>query len=184
MRKNLRLLCALAPVCALGALFFTSTGTARSGSAKYAVPDSSLVRQIEHYRAVTWRWQRIMSRPFTRGSSSYRTDPGVRYRRWIRNLWRVRAVRAGRQALHPPYRSAWLCIHRYEASWRDGGAPYYGGLQMDLSFQRRYAPRLYRLKGTADHWTPLEQIWAAERARRSGVGFTAWPNTARICGVL
>ena len=55
---------------------------------------------------------------------------------------------------------------------------------MDVSFQRRYAPRLYRRKGTADHWTPLEQIWAAERARRSGLGFSPWPNTARLCGVL
>jgi hypothetical protein len=179
--KNLRLLCALAPVCALGALLHVSTGTARS---TYAVPDTSLVRQIEHYRAVTWRWQRVMSVPRTLGSSSYRRDPSLRYRRWVRNLWRVRAARTRRKALHPPNRGAWLCIHRYEASWRDGGAPYYGGLQMDVSFQRRYAPRLYRLKDTADHWTPLEQIWAAERARRSGVGFSPWPNTARLCGVL
>jgi hypothetical protein len=184
LRKNLRLLTALAPVCALGTLLLASTGTARSRSATYAVPDSSLVRQIDHYRAVTWRWQRVMSVRLTLGSSSYRTDPSLRYRRWVRNLWRIRAMRTRRQALNPPNRGAWLCIHRYEASWRDGGAPYYGGLQMDVSFQRRYAPRLYRRKGTADHWTPLEQIWAAERARRTGLGFSPWPNTARLCGVL
>ena len=77
-----------------------------------------------------------------------------------------------RRALHPPFRSIWLCIHRYEASWHDGGAPYYGGLQMDVSFQLHYGRRLYRLKGTADHWTPLEQIWVAEKARRSGRGFS------------
>jgi hypothetical protein len=53
---------------------------------------------------------------------------------------------------------------------------------MDVSFQLHYGRRLYRLKGTADHWTPLEQIWAAEKARRSGLGFSPWPNTARLCG--
>ena len=184
MRQNLRLLTALALVIALGALLTASTGAARSRSATYAVPDSSLVRQIEHYRHVTWRWQRVMSLPITSGSSTYRTDPSLRYRRWVRNLWRTRAARTQRKAHHPPYLGAWLCIHRYEASWHDGGAPYYGGLQMDVSFQLHYARRLYRAKGTADHWTPLEQIWAAEKARRGGLGFSPWPNTARLCGVL
>ena len=177
-------LCALALVCGFGALLLASTGTARSGSATYQAPDDSLVRRIDRYRALTWRWQRVMSRRPMHGSSSYRTDPSRRYKRWVLDLWRVRAVRARRLALHPPYRSAWLCIHRYEASWHDPNAPYYGGLQMDLSFQAHYAPALLRRKGTADHWTPLEQIWAAERARRSGLGFSPWPNTARLCGVL
>jgi hypothetical protein len=183
-RRKLLGLSALALVCGAGALLLAATGTARSGSAASPAPSDSLVRQIDRYRTVTWRWERVMSRRPTRGSSSYRTDPSLRYRRWVRDLWRTRAVRARRQALHPPYRSAWLCIHRYEASWRDGGAPYYGGLQMDISFQAHYAPALLRRKGTADHWTPLEQIWAAERARRSGLGFTPWPSTARLCGVL
>jgi hypothetical protein len=184
LRPKLLALPLLALAGVLGGLLLASTSAARTGSAKYQVPVDSLVRQIRHYRALTWRWERVMSRRTTRGSSSYRTDPSRRYKRWVRDLWRGRAVRARRRALNPPYRSAWLCIHRYEASWRDPGAPYYGGLQMDVSFQRRYAPRLYRVKGTADHWTPLEQIWTAERARRSGRGFTPWPNAARLCGVL
>ena len=70
-------------MCALGALLLASTGTARSS---YAVPDTSLVRQIEHYRAVTWRWQRVVSVPLTLGSSTFRRDPSLRYRRWVRNL--------------------------------------------------------------------------------------------------
>jgi hypothetical protein len=184
LRQKLRAFGALAIVCGGGALLLAPGGVARSGSVKVQVPADSLVRQIEHYRATTWRWQRVMSRPLTTVSRSYRTDPSLRYKRWVRNLWRGRAVRTRRRALHPPFRSAWLCIHRYEASWRDGGAPYYGGLQMDVSFQLRYGRRLYRLKGTADHWTPLEQIWVAEKARRSGLGFSPWPNTARLCGVL
>jgi hypothetical protein len=184
LRRQLLALLWLALTGVLGGLIAASAGTARSGGAKYQVPDDSLVRQIEHYRSVTWRWQRVMSRPLTRSSATYRKDPSHRYKRWVRDLWRIRAVRVRRRAVNPPYRSAWLCIHRYEASWRDPSPPYYGGLQMDLSFQRRYAPRLLRAKGTADHWTPLEQIWAAERARRSGRGFSPWPNTARLCGVF
>jgi hypothetical protein len=43
---------------------------------------------------------------------------------------------------------------------------------------------LLRRKGTADHWTPLEQIWVAEHAYRSGRGFYPWPNTARDCGLI
>jgi hypothetical protein len=184
LQQKLRAFSAFVVVCWLGALLLAPGGIARSGSVKGQVPVDSLVRQIEHFRTTTWHWQRVMSRPLTAGSKAYRSDPSLRYRRWVRNLWRGRAVRARRQALHPPYRSIWLCIHRYEASWHDGGAPYYGGLQMDISFQLHYGRRLYRLKGTADHWTPLEQIWVAEKARRSGRGFSPWPNTARLCGAI
>ena len=140
--------------------------------------------RIDEYRHRTWHWQRVMSKPLTAGSRAYRTDPSLRYRRWVRNLWRERAIRARRRALNPPYRSVWLCIHRYEASWHDAGSPYYGGLQMDISFQLHYGRRLYRVKGTAENWTPLEQIWVAEKARRSGRGFSPWPHTARLCGAL
>src|SRR5262245_52076391 len=87
------------------------------------------------------------------------------------------------QAARPPHYSAWLCIHRYEGSWTDRGAPYWGGLQMDYGFMRTYGGALLRRKGTADHWTPLEQMWVAERAWRTR-GFRPWPNTARYCGLL
>ena len=54
---------------------------------------------------------------------------------------------------------------------------------MNLGFQRTYAPWLVQRKGTADRWTPLEQIWTAEKAARSR-GFYPWPNTARYCGLI
>ena len=85
-------------------------------------------------------------------------------------------------AKHPPGLGGWLCIHRYEGSWADSGSPYWGGLQMDLSFQQTYGGWLLRHKGTADHWSPLEQIWVAVRASHSR-GFSPWPSTARDCGL-
>jgi hypothetical protein len=86
--------------------------------------------------------------------------------------------------LNPPHKKAWACIHRFEGSWRDTGAPFWGGLQFDSRFQQTYNPYLLRAKGTADHWSPLEQMWTAERAFRSGRGFYPWPKTARYCGLL
>lgn len=107
--------------------------------------------------------------------------------RWHRGLLRhyqaKLEARQRRSALPPHYRE-WLCIHGYEGSWTDDGSPYYGGLQMDISFQASYGGGLLKTKGTANNWTPLEQMWAAERAYRSGRGFYPWPNTARYCGLI
>jgi hypothetical protein len=77
-----------------------------------------------------------------------------------------------------------MCIHRYEGSWRDSGDPYWGGLQMDRGFMLRYAAPVLLRRGWANHWSPLAQMWVAERAFRSGRGFYPWPNTARICGLI
>jgi hypothetical protein len=144
---------------------------------------SALLPIIAAHRDETWRWQRVMLRPRTPFGDSARRVAKLAYRRWVLGLWRHRATVAKKQAFRPPHRSQWLCIHRYEGSWADAGAPYYGGLQMDVEFQRTYAIQFYRAKGTADHWSPLEQMWAAERAYRTR-GFWPWPNTARYCGLL
>lgn len=78
--------------------------------------------------------------------------------------------------------SAWYCIHSYEGSWTDPNPPYWGGLQMDLSFQTTYGPEFYRRWGTADHWPVWAQITAARRARAVR-GYGPWPNTAALCGL-
>lgn len=108
----------------------------------------------------------------------------LRYRLWLRDAWHTRADRARYRAHHPPHQSEWRCIHRFEAPWTDPDSPYYGGLQMDLGFQRAYGPELLRRKGTANHWAPYEQMWVAERALRAGRGFYPWPMTARQCGLI
>jgi hypothetical protein len=76
-----------------------------------------------------------------------------------------------------------MCIHHYEGAWNDPNAPFWGGLQMDEGFQKAYGIELYRSKGTADKWTPLEQMWIAERAYVTR-GFYPWPNTAKFCGLI
>ena len=117
-----------------------------------------------------------MRRPKTPAAFREQRSDDPEYLRWVRNLWRARARTAEYQAEHPPHRGAWLCIHRYERNptqgWRTRtGNGYYGGLQMDIGFQRQYGAELLRRKGTADRWTPVEQMWVAERAHRSGRGF-------------
>lgn len=55
---------------------------------------------------------------------------------------------------------------------------------MDYSFMSSYGSSLLSSKGTANNWTPLEQMWVAEKAYSSGRGFYPWPNTARECGLI
>jgi hypothetical protein len=106
------------------------------------------------------------------------------YRIWLRGAWHLRAERARYRAHHPPHLEQWRCIHRLEGPWKDPGSPYYGGLQMDLMFQRAYGAGLLRRKGTADNWASFEQMWVAERAFEDGRGFHPWPLTARRCALI
>jgi CubicO group peptidase (beta-lactamase class C family) len=138
------------------------------------IVDARLVRRI---RANVWRWQAVMGSARAHTRAALRTPQALRY-------WRRQALFIRRRAGHPPHRLGWLCIHRYEGSWHDSGDPYWGGLQMDRGFMETYAPRVLLRRGWADHWTSLEQMWVAERAHRSGRGYGAWPNTARLCGLL
>jgi len=85
-----------------------------------------------------------------------------------------------------------MCIHRYEGAWNaNTGNGYYGGLQMDRSFQTTYGysrwhgTKIYftRLWGWAHNWP----IWAQLQAGRNGYkarGWYPWPLTARYCGLL
>jgi hypothetical protein len=137
------------------------------------------------FKVVARQYTRLMQRDPQRVSRSRSDfDSLLRYRRWLRKAWRARLHRARYQAHHPPHLTEWRCIHSYEGGWKDPNSPYYGGLQMDLSFQRAYGLGLLRRKGTADHWFPYEQMWIAERALRAGRGFYPWPLTARRCGLI
>jgi hypothetical protein len=150
----------------------------------YATDMRRALTGIHAKRDETWQWDDVMSTPRLRYGSYAERSHSLQYRRSVLSLWTERATQTRYLAQHPPRLKDWLCIHHYEGSWTDPNAPYYGGLQMDMSFMEAYGARLLRTKGTADHWTPLEQIWVAERAYTSGRGFYPWPNTARWCGLI
>ncbi|HEX6388164.1 MAG TPA: hypothetical protein VFZ89_01915 [Solirubrobacteraceae bacterium] len=168
-------------------LFLAALTTPRGADA--AATRVQAIAEIDQLRRQTWRLQALMGKRRTPTLYSERHTRDAAYRTWVRNLWRRRAAGALRLAQRPPHRSAWMCIHRYERhpaqGWRTRtGNGYYGGLQMDLAFQRTYGRELLRRKGTANNWKPYEQMWVAERAYRSGRGFYPWPNTARSCGLI
>lgn len=86
--------------------------------------------------------------------------------------------------LRGPIHDALVCIHTHEGAWNaETGNGYHGGLQMDSSFERTYGPEFYARYGDAGHWPVTDQLHAAYRATRTR-GFTPWPNTARMCGLL
>ncbi len=149
------------------------------------VSGSTVVERIAKFREETWRWQRLMRRPRTPYYGYPERWTSEVFRQWALEVWRGRALRMRAAAGSPPRLSAWLCIHRREGPWTaNTGNGYYGGLQMDLTFQRMYGLYLLRSKGRAHRWTPTEQIWIAVRAYRSGRGFYPWPNAARACGLI
>jgi hypothetical protein len=166
---------ALATTVALAA-----ASPAQSRVSRLTASPMTILRNADRSMHATLDLHRLMGR--TRPGRYYRLDrmhPDRAY-----SVWRGRLATARRKANRPPHRSAWLCIHRYEGSWNDGGGPYYGGLQMDWGFMHAYGGWLLATRGTADHWTPLQQMWVAERAYRAGRGFFPWPNTARMCGLI
>jgi hypothetical protein len=135
------------------------------------------LRLVRRLRRTAWHWQAVIGVRRAYAIAPLRSPRALRY--WKRQ---VRYLR--RLAAHPPHKRGWLCIHRFEGSWTDSGDPYWGGLQMDRGFMSTYAPRILLRRGWANRWTPLEQMWVAERAHRSGRGYWPWPNTARYCGLL
>ena len=189
-KMTLALACACALVAALAASTLRAetnpepmaTTTPASDTTETSDPQLDqwqIQKQIDRYRHETWRWQRTMGKSLTRNLKNPPANVAAKIA-----VWRQVAYHLRQRALNPPHKRQWLCIHHFEGAWNDPNAPYYGGLQMDLSFQRTYGRHLLETKGTADHWTPLEQMWVAERAHRAGRGFYPWPNTARYCGLI
>jgi hypothetical protein len=185
-----KLTLALACACALGIALAAATTlraettpepttTTETETTVAQFDQREIQRQIDRYRHEAWRWQRTMGKQVTRDLRNPPVDVQAKIAVWKQVAYHLR-----QRALNPPHKRQWLCIHHFEGAWDDPSGPYYGGLQMDLSFQRTYGRHLLATKGTADHWTPLEQMWVAERAHRAGRGFYPWPNTARYCGLI
>src|SRR4029078_3259970 len=95
-------------------------------------------RRTLRLRATAWHWQSIIGRRRLQLAAPLASPRALRY-------WNRQGRRIPRAAQNPPHKAQWLCIHRFEGSWRDSGDPYWGGLQMDRGFMRTYAPaRLLR----------------------------------------
>jgi hypothetical protein len=105
-----------------------------------------------------------------------------RYRQERKRVWALRGALTARVDRLTGIISGLLCIHQYEGSWTDPGAPYYGGLQMDANFMASYGGRLLQSRGTADHWTIGEQLAAGVQAYLER-GWQPWPITSRRCGL-
>jgi hypothetical protein len=151
---------------------------------------SRLSVRVAYSRRLTLRLRRIYPGTVTRRFASAREPSGGATLR----LWQARSAAAALQVARHGYarppipaflHDAFLCIHRFEGSWdSDTGNGYYGGLQMDVSFQTRYGGEFVDRWGTADNWPAWAQLVTAVRAYRSGRGFHPWPNTARACGLI
>lgn len=77
--------------------------------------------------------------------------------------------------------NAALCVHSHEGSWRDAGAPYYGGMQFDLGTWFANGGGRY---AAYPHWaTPTQQLRVAYVTWQRR-GWYPWPNTARMCGLI
>ena len=266
-RRSIAFACVLALVLGAATLAVVSAARAQQ-SVRPAESVGALRSLADHYRRVTWEFQRAANARRTPTSFSYRRSTDRAYLRWTVETWARQADGARRLALislhkrlavrlpTPPglrasmgarlaysrrltlslrkiypgrvtrtfasaravtsngglrlwqersaaaailvsqhavrqaqitgwLNDALLCIHRYEGTWTaNTGNGYYGGLQMDDRFMRRYGPDFVGRWGTADNWPAWAQLEAAARAHDSGRGFTPWPNTARFCGLL
>jgi hypothetical protein len=182
------LLCAVAAALACSVALLQPRESPAAEARQLAAGSSYLSSKIDRWRERTWYWQRVMGKPRYPTAYLDRRSRSLTYRQWVLELWKTRAEVAKRRALHPPYLRKWLCVFRHERhprqGWRtDTGNGYYGGLQMDVAFQRRYGRWLLYRKGLAHRWTPIEQVWVAERGRRVQ-GWYAWPISAWRCGLI
>ena len=151
---------------------------------------SRLYTRVSYSKQLTLKLRQIYPGTVTRRFASAHGSSGSATLR----LWQVRSAEAAIQVVRHGYarppipgflQGAFLCIHRFEGAWTSNtGNGYYGGLQMDASFQRRYGGDFVVRWGTADNWPAWAQLQTAVRAYRAGRGFDPWPNTARACGLI
>lgn len=119
-----------------------------------------------------------------RGSAYRRV---VCHARTALRVWSVAGQKAATRLAQIKF-NRWLtdslaCIHHHEGAWNANTGTYFGGMQMDMDFQRSYGSEFLAQWGTADNWPIWAQLVAAKRAYASGRGFGPWPYTAVECGL-
>ena len=99
-------------------------------------------------------------------------------------FWHPSADAAGEASRATRLVDEFRCVHHYEGAWDDDtGNGYYGGLQMDRTFELTYGHEFVQSFGNANRWPPALQLAVAIRAWTHR-GFHPWPNSARLCGLL
>jgi len=109
-----------------------ATAVGRTTEAQRQAAIQWLGGQVYGYQRATWRWEQLMGAHKTPTEGRVLTEMSISDVQRAVVLWKRRASAARRLAERPPHMAQFLCIHRFEGSWTDSGAPYYGGLQMDL----------------------------------------------------
>jgi Transglycosylase-like domain len=146
---------------------------------------------IRFYRTVTWTLQDKIHQDRLHTAFPERKKNACSYKRYAAKVWHrfAKVIRKQYQQYRISLAKArslyakWECIHQHEGAWNSNtGNGYYGGLQMDIGFQRAYGSEFLSRYGTADRWPIRIQLVVAERAYKSR-GFEPWPNTARMCGL-
>jgi hypothetical protein len=104
--------------------------------------------------------------------------------KWDRKLDRYRAAYARRLPVLENLR----CIHTYEGAWdavSDTVPTYYGGLQMDATFEAAYGADVLASRGGAhaNLWSKHDQLMVAYRGYKVR-GYTPWPAAAAACGLV
>lgn len=86
------------------------------------------------------------------------------------------------QAFPRWWRDAALCVHSHEGSWRaNTGNGFYGGMQFLLSTWNANGGRRY---ASYPHQASPQQQLAVAYTLWRRAGWSPWPNTARMCGLL
>lgn len=118
-----------------------------------------------------WHWRRYRSIMRTLPELRRRLDPWANLRARIPAFYWHAFV----HLIHPCELHTWYGVDY----------PYYGGLQMDLSFQRSYGSWALARWGTADNWPMVVQVYVAYRAAGpGGRGFYPWPTCAARAGLI
>ena len=119
--------------------------TTASVQTKRVTQINTLIQEVHHR-------QLVMDIARTPVSGTFRHSQSPSYKFWVLRHWKKQLKVTLRQFHNPPRLSQWLCIHRGEGSWSaNTGNSYYGGLQMDMSFQSSYGRHLLSEKGTANN---------------------------------
>jgi hypothetical protein len=187
------------PTAAVVCLLMLTTGAAsasastvpvaRSAASEASAPVRALRRQIRVVRGRALRDAFDAALPAPPHGHAERRATTVAELVPILVRWQAR-LRHYRSALarRAPILSGFHCIHHYEGAWNavsDSDPTYYGGLQMDRTFEQDYgAAVLGRHNGRdANVWSAHDQLMVAMRAYRT-TGYAPWPNTAAACGLL